>query len=103
MRQKYSSFHKRWNGNFSSTFGVVRGKLQTVSSPVEGWRHDSKVNCKRAQKEKMKTYADMKRREKPTELKAGGDVLSKHTCTKEKLMGKWFVYCSQDEKTCNYC
>ena len=37
----------------------------------------------------MKTYADMKRRAKPTELKAGDDVLVKHTCTKGKLTSYW--------------
>ena len=37
----------------------------------------------------MKTYADAKRRAKPTELKAGDDVLVKHTGTKDKLTSYW--------------
>ena len=37
----------------------------------------------------MKTYADLKRSAKPTELKAGDDVLVKHTGTKGKLTSYW--------------
>ena len=37
----------------------------------------------------MKTYADAKRRAKPTELKARDDVLVKHTGTKDKLTSYW--------------
>ena len=40
----------------------------------------------------MKTYADIKRRAKPTELKAGDDVLVKHTGTKDKLTSYWTNY-----------
>ena len=37
----------------------------------------------------MKTYTDAKRRAKPTELKAGADVLFKHAGTKDKLASYW--------------
>ena len=37
----------------------------------------------------MKTYADMKRGAKPTDLKVGDDVLFKHTGTKGKLTSYW--------------
>ena len=37
----------------------------------------------------MKTYADVKRRAKLTELKAGEDVLPKHTGTKDKFTSYW--------------
>ena len=50
---------------------TVRDKLPTVSGTVDCSRHDDEVKRNRAQKEKMKTYADAKRRAKPTELKAG--------------------------------
>ena len=33
----------------------------------------------------MKTYADVKPRAKPTELKAGDDILVKHTGKKNKF------------------
>ena len=54
----------------------------------------------------MKTHTDTKRRAKPTELKAGDDVLIKHTGRKtnfDELLGKCFVSCSQSERACNYC
>ena len=37
----------------------------------------------------MKTYADVKQRAKLTELKAGEDVLPKHTGTKDKFTSYW--------------
>ena len=37
----------------------------------------------------MKTYADAKRRAKPTELKAGENVLVKRTGRKDKLTSYW--------------
>ena len=37
----------------------------------------------------MKSYVDAKRRAKPTELKAGDNVLVKHTGTKNKLTSYW--------------
>ena len=40
-------------------------------------------------KKKIETYADAKRRSKPTELKTGDDVLVKHTGTKDKLTSYW--------------
>ena len=63
---------------------TVRNKIPTVPG-TDVSRHNDAVKRNRAQKEKMKTYADMKRRAKPTELKAGDNVLVKHTGTKDKL------------------
>lgn len=40
-------------------------------------------------KKKMKTYADAKWRTKPTESKAGDDVLIKYTGTRDKLTSYW--------------
>ena len=37
----------------------------------------------------MKTYADMKQKPKPTELKAGDNILVKHAGTKNKLTSYW--------------
>ena len=71
---------------FSRTF---RDKLPTVPGTVNASRHDDAVKRKCALKEKMKTYADAKRRAKPTELKAGDDVLVRHTGTKDKLTSYW--------------
>ena len=68
---------------------TIRDKLPTVPGTVDGSRHDDAVKRNRAQKEKMKTYADAKRRAKPTELKAGDDVLVKHTGMKDKLTSYW--------------
>ena len=68
---------------------TVRDKLPTVPGTEDVSRHDDAVKRNRAQKEKMRTYADMKRRAKPTELKAGDDVLVKHTGTKDKLTSYW--------------
>ena len=68
---------------------TVRDKLPTVPGTEEVSRHNDAVKGNRAQKEKMKTYADMKRRAKPTELKAGDNVLVKHTGTKDKLTSYW--------------
>ena len=68
---------------------TVRDKLPTVPSTEDVSRNDDAVNPNRAQKDKMKTYADMKWRAKPTELKAGDDVLVKHTGTKNKLKSYW--------------
>ena len=50
---------------------VVRDKLPTVSSTVEGSRHDDAVKRNRAQEVKLKSYADAKRRAKQGELNAG--------------------------------
>ena len=60
---------------------VVWDKLPTVPGNFDGSRHDNVVKRNCAQKEKMKIYADAKRRAKPTKLKAGYDVLVKHTGT----------------------
>ena len=60
---------------------VVWDKLPTVPGNFDGSRHDNAVKQNCAQKEKMKIYADAKRRAKPTKLKAGDDVLVKHTGT----------------------
>ena len=60
---------------------VVWDKLPTVPGNFDGSRHDNAVKRNCAQKEKMKIYADAKRRAKPTKLKAGDDVLVKHTGT----------------------
>ena len=60
---------------------VVWDKLPTVPGNFDGSRHDNAVKRNCAQKEKMKIYADAKRRAKPTKLKAGYDVLVKHTGT----------------------
>ena len=68
---------------------TVRDKLQTVPGTEGVSRHDDVVKRNRAQKEKMKTYANMKLRAKPTELKAGDDVLVNHTGTKDKLTSYW--------------
>ena len=68
---------------------TVRDKLPTVPSTEDVSRHDDAVKRNRAQNEKMKTYADMKRRAKQTELKTGDDVLVKHTSTKDKLTSYW--------------
>ena len=67
---------------FSRTF---RDKLPTVPGTEDFSKHDDAVKGNSAQKEKMKNYADVKRRAKPTKLKAGDDVLVKHTGTKNKL------------------
>ena len=45
---------------------TVRDKLPTVPGTEDASRHNDAVKQNRAQKEKMKTYADMKRRAKPT-------------------------------------
>ena len=68
---------------------TVRDKLPTVPGTEDVSRHDDVVKRNRAQKEKMKTYANMKLRAKPTELKAGDDVLVNHTGTKDKLTSCW--------------
>ena len=68
---------------------AVRDKLPTVSGTVDGSRHDDAVKRNRAQKEKIKTFADAKRRAKPTELKAGDDVSVRYTGTKDKLTSYW--------------
>ena len=68
---------------------TVRDKLPTVPGTEGVSRHDDVVKRNRAQKEKMKTYANMKLRAKPTELKAGDDVLVNHTGTKDKLTSYW--------------
>ena len=68
---------------------TVRDKLPTVPGTEDVSRHDDAIKQNRAWKEKMKTYADMKRRAKPTELKVGDDVLVKHTGTKGKLASYW--------------
>ena len=41
---------------------TIRDKLPTFPSTVDGSRHDDVVKRNRAQKEKMKPYADVKRR-----------------------------------------
>ena len=85
---------------------AVRDKLPTVPGTVEGSRHDDAVKRNRAQKEKMKTYPDAKRKAKLTEIKAGDNVLVKHTGTKDninKLLDKLFVYCDQGERANNHC
>ena len=64
-------------------------KLPAVPGTEDVSEHDNAVKRNRAQKEKMKTYADVKRRAKPTELKAGDDVLVKHTGTKDKSTSYW--------------
>ena len=56
---------------FSSS---VRDKLPTVPGTKDVSRHDDAVKRNSAQKEKIKTYADVKRRATPTDLKAGDDV-----------------------------
>ena len=86
-REKYSSLYNRWNAALSSR--VVRDKLPTVPSTADGSRHDDAVKHNHAQKEKMKSYVDAKRRAKPTELNAGNDVLVKHTGAKDKLTSYW--------------
>ena len=68
---------------------TVRDKLPTVPGTEGVSRHNDVVKRNRAQKEKMKTYANMKLRAKPTELKAGDDVLVNHTGTKDKLTSYW--------------
>ena len=68
---------------------TVRDKLPTFPGTEGVSRHDDVVKRNRAQKEKMKTYANMKLRAKPTELKAGDDVLVNHTGTKDKLTSYW--------------
>ena len=60
---------------------VVWDKLPTVPGNFDGSRHDNAVKRNCVQKEKMKIYADAKRRAKPTKSKAGDDVLVKHTGT----------------------
>ena len=40
-------------------------------------------------KKTKKIYDDVKQRAKTTELKAGSNVLVKHTCTKDKLKSYW--------------
>ena len=68
---------------------TVRDKLPTVPGTEDVSRHDYAVKQNHAQKEKMKTYPDIKRRAKTTELKTGDDVLVKHTGTKDKLTNYW--------------
>ena len=68
---------------------IARDKLPTVPGAEDVWRHDDAVKRNPVQKEKMKTYADMKRRAKSTGLKAGDDVLVKHAGTKDKLTSYW--------------
>ena len=63
---------------------VRRDKLPTAPSTVDGSRHDDTVKRNQKKKKKMKTYTHAKRRAKPTELKAGDDVLVKHAGTKKK-------------------
>ena len=53
---------------------VFRDKSPFVPGTVYGPRHDDAVKRNRAQKEKMKTCVDPKRRTKLTELKVGDDV-----------------------------
>ena len=68
---------------------TVKDKLPTVPGTEDVSRHEDAVKRNRAQKEKMKTYTDVKRRAKPTELKAGAVVLVKHAGTKDKLTSYW--------------
>ena len=68
---------------------TVRDKLPTVPGTEDDSRHEDAVKRNRAQKEKMKTYADMKQKPKPTELKAGDNILVKHAGTKDKLTSYW--------------
>ena len=64
---------------------AIRDNLPTVPGTEDVSRHDDAVKGYCGQKEKMKTYADMKPRAKSTELKTKDDVLVKHTGTKDKL------------------
>ena len=64
---------------------VVRYKLPTLLSTVDGSRDNGAVKRTMHRKKKMRTYADAKRRTKSTEIKAGADILVKHTGTKDKL------------------
>ena len=48
--------------SFLLFYRVVRDKLPTVPSPVDGSKHDDAVKRNHAQEEKMKTYVDVKRR-----------------------------------------
>ena len=64
---------------------IVRDKLLTVPSTEGVSRNHDAVKPNGTQKDKIKTYADMKRRAKPTELKAEDNVLVKHAGTKDKL------------------
>ena len=79
MKRRLSFFFSR----------VRRDKLPTAPSTVDGSRHDDTVKRNHTQKYKMKTYTHAKRRAKPTELKAGDDVLVKHAGTKKKLTSYW--------------
>ena len=73
---------------------VVRDEIPTVPSTVDSSRQDDEVKGSCVQKEKMKPYANVKQRAKPTELKAGKNVLVKHTVTKGKLkaIGKMICF-----------
>ena len=53
---------------------VFRDKSRTVPGTVYCSRQDDAVERNRAQKEKMKSCVDAKRRTKLTELKVGDDV-----------------------------
>ena len=75
--------------SFLLFFRVLRDKWPSVPSTVDGSRHDNTVKRNRASEEKLKTYANAKRRAKPTELKAGDDVFIKHTIKKDKLASYW--------------
>ena len=50
---------------------TISDKSPAVAGTEDVSRHDDTVKQNCAQKVKMKTYADMKRRAKPTQLKAG--------------------------------
>ena len=64
---------------------VVRYKLPTLLSTVDGSRDNGAVKRTMHRKKKMRTYADAKLRTKSTEIKARADILVKHTGTKDKL------------------
>ena len=86
---KYSSLHNRRYAVFPSIFWVVRDNLPTDTSTVDSSKHKDAVTLNLAQKEKMKSYADVKWRTKSTELKERDDNLVKHTGTKDKLISYW--------------
>ena len=67
----------------------MKDKLPTVKSTFDSSKHDDTVTRNLVQKGKPKTYADVKRKAKPTELKGGNDVLVKHSGTEDKLRNSW--------------
>ena len=91
--QKYSPLYDRWNASFIRFSRTVRDKLPTVPGTQDISRYSKTKNDalkrNRAQNDKRKTYADGKQRAKPTELKAGDNVLVKHTGMKGKLTNYW--------------